>query len=54
MATTREQVAELIERGLTVRQVAQLLNVSTQAVYKHLGALGIEPPNRRTDGDEAA
>lgn len=34
--TTRDQVAAYLEQGLTVRQIAQLLGISTQAVYKHL------------------
>lgn len=54
MATTREQVAELIGRDLSVRQISQLLNISTQAVYKHLQGLGIDPPGRRGDDGSAA
>ena len=42
--TTREQIAELVAKGLTVRQIADLLRVSTQNVYKHLKALELNPP----------
>lgn len=54
MATTQKRVADLIDRGLTVREIASVLNLSTQAVYKHLKALGIEPPSRRTEAGDAA
>jgi DNA-binding NarL/FixJ family response regulator len=53
MSTTREQVQDLIDRGLSVRQIAAALNVSTQAVYKHLKVLGIDPPSRGKDGEAA-
>lgn len=33
---TRDRVRNMIARDLTVREIAQLLGVSTQAVYKHL------------------
>jgi DNA-binding NarL/FixJ family response regulator len=36
---TREKVAELLERGYPVRQIAKLLDLTTQAVYKHKKAL---------------
>lgn len=45
--TTRQRVEDLIAKGLTVRQIADLLRISTQAVYKHLKFLGIEPPAQR-------
>ena len=45
--TTREQIAELVAKGLTVRQIADLLRVSTQNVYKHLKALRLDPPTNR-------
>lgn len=32
---TRNRVADYLAKGLTVRQIADLLNISTQAVYKH-------------------
>ena len=45
--TTRERIEDLIQKGLTARQIADLLRVSTQNVYKHLKALGIDPPTNR-------
>lgn len=51
---TREKVAELVgERGLDVRSAALILGVTTQTVYSHLKALGIEPPTRRRDNERA-
>ena len=51
---TREKVAELVgERGLSVRSASLILGVTTQTVYWHLKALGIEPPARRR-GNELA
>jgi DNA-binding NarL/FixJ family response regulator len=38
----REQVRELMERGLKVREVAQLTGISTQGVHAHLKRLGIK------------
>lgn len=40
--TTRAKVEDLIAKGLTVRQIAELLRISTQAVYKHLKLLNVE------------
>ncbi len=37
----REQVRDLHVAGLTVRQIAAALNMSTQGVYKHLRDLGL-------------
>jgi IS30 family transposase len=34
--STRGRVADLLEKGLTVRQVATVLGITTQAVYKHI------------------
>lgn len=51
---TRERVRDLIARDLTVREIAQLLGVSTQAVYKHLKALGITPPSQQDESAGAA
>jgi len=49
---TREKVAELVgERGLDVRSTALILGVTTQTVYWHLKALGIDPPARRRNND---
>ena len=42
---TRERVRDLIDRGLSVREVAQLLGISTQAVYKHLKRIEAEQAN---------
>lgn len=47
---TREKVAELVgERGLDVRSASLILGVTTQTVYWHLKALGIQPPARRRE-----
>lgn len=54
MATTRERVSDLSKQGLSVREIASVLQVSTQAIYKHLDKLGIEPPSRRGEDGEAA
>ena len=43
--TTRDRVADYIDKGLSVRQIADLEGISTQAVYKHLKALEISPPS---------
>ena len=52
MKTTRERVAELVGSGLSVRETAMVLNVTTQAVYKHLKSLQIDPPTTGS-GDAA-
>lgn len=36
---TRERVRELDEKGLSPREIAHLLNISTQRVYQHLKAI---------------
>lgn len=41
--TTRAQVASMTAAGLSPRQIAGALGISTQAVYKHLKALGLSP-----------
>jgi len=38
---TRERVPELLDQGLTVREIASVLGISTQAVYKHIHRLGL-------------
>ena len=43
---TRQRVRELTEAGLTPRQIAHALNVSTQAVYQHLETLGMKPAKK--------
>lgn len=40
--STRERVRDLKAQGLTVREIATVLNVTTQAVYKHLKRLEAE------------
>lgn len=52
--TTRDRIEELIKKGLTPRQIADLLRVSTQNVYKHLKTLGIDPPTRNEESTEVA
>lgn len=49
---TRDRVRDLIARDLTVREIAQLLGISTQAVYKHLKVLDITPPTQRESESE--
>jgi len=43
-STTKQRVADYIDKGLSVRQIADLEGISTQAVYKHLKQLDILPP----------
>jgi hypothetical protein len=41
---TRERVQEMkFEKGLSVREIATILGISTQAVYLHLKALRDQP-----------
>lgn len=40
---TRTQVQALTQKGHTVLEIAHTLQVSPQAVYKHLKALGMKP-----------
>ena len=49
LATIRDRVPELLNKGLSVREVAAVLNVTTQAVYLHMKSLGIPPPSRRSE-----
>lgn len=39
---TRERVKKLHGNGLSVREIAKVLNVSTQRVYQHLRALAVD------------
>lgn len=39
MASTREEVKRLLDKGLTVRQIAAVLHLTTQAVYLHVAKL---------------
>lgn len=43
MSPTREKVVDLLDQGFTVREIANALGISTQAVYKHIKAEGIKP-----------
>ena len=49
-SSTRDRVAAGIKKGLSVRQIADLLGITTQAVYKNLKVLDILPPTvEKTD-----
>ena len=39
MTSTRERVRQLTAQGLTVREIASILSLSTQAIYKHRKAI---------------
>ena len=43
-STTKQRVHDYIDKGWTVREIAYREGISTQAVYKHLKALEIQPP----------
>lgn len=40
--TTREQVRDRLTRGQPVREIALILGITTQAVYKHKKAIELE------------
>lgn len=44
---TRQQVADLYDKGLSVRDIAHVVGVSTQRVYQHLKALELPAPSAR-------
>lgn len=44
---TKEKVRDLLNKGLTVLEVARHLNISPQAVYKHLHKLELELPTQK-------
>lgn len=44
---TRERVAALYSKGLTVRHIALAVGISTQRVYQILEALELPPPSQR-------
>ena len=46
--STRDMVAVGIADGLSVRQIADLLGITTQAVYKHLKVLDILPQSHES------
>lgn len=37
--STRERVTTLTEQGLTAREIAAALGLTTQAIYRHLKAI---------------
>lgn len=41
---TRERVRKLYDDGFSVRDIAKLVDISTQRVYQHLEALKLDPP----------
>lgn len=45
---TGTRVAELLDKGMTVLEVARLLNISPQAVYGHIERQGLKKPTERT------
>lgn len=53
LSSSRQAVKDYTVKGLTPREIAQLLNISVQRVYVHLDKLGLEPA-RRTTEEEAA
>lgn len=46
---TRDRVANLYVAGLSVREISRVLDVTTQAVYKHLRILDLPPPTQRDE-----
>ena len=47
MTTTREQVRKLTAQGFSVREIATLLGLSTQAIYLHIKAIRAEGSSRK-------
>lgn len=45
---TRARVRAMTEQGLTARQIAVALNLSTQRIYALWKGMGITPPSKRT------
>jgi len=45
--TTGEKVEELLNKGLTVLEVARHLNISPQAVYGHISRRNIILPSEK-------
>lgn len=43
LSDTRRKVQDLTTKGLSPREIAQLLGISTQRVYQHLKKLDMEP-----------
>jgi len=44
--STQDTIQDLLKQDYSVRQIANLLGISTQAVYKHLKSLDIKPPTK--------
>ena len=44
---TKDRVADLITKGLTVLEIAHLLRISPQAVYKHIRRYNLPLPTKR-------
>ena len=42
---TRQKVAELIDKGFSVLEIAHHLRISPQAVYKHINRYGLPKPS---------
>jgi len=42
----RERVRVMCGADFTPREIAKALDISTQAVYQHMKALGIPPPRK--------
>lgn len=47
--TTREKVAEYLERGMTVLEISRLLGISHTAVYSHIRKAGLPTPSERKE-----
>lgn len=47
VSATRRQVSELYDKGLSVRDIAGVIGISTQRVYQHLKALELPPPGAK-------
>ena len=46
---TRQKVAELIDKGFSVLDIAHHLRISPQAVYKHINRYGLAKPSERKE-----
>lgn len=46
---TRQKVAELIDKGFSVLEIAHHLRISPQAVYKHINRYGLAKPSERKE-----
>lgn len=49
---TAQKVAEHLEKGLTVLEIARLLSISPNAVYKHIHRYDLQLPTK--DGEKAS